>query len=82
MGVKKKAEETVEKQSSEIDGRILGWTISALGDDDSLEKFFEAMPGFFDSEMVKDLRRHLPCDTSPECVSRILGPYLVIEISH
>jgi hypothetical protein len=79
MGLKTKAEETVEKQSSEIDGRILGWTLGVLGDDNSLEKFFEAMPGFFDSDLVKYPRRHLPYDL--ECVSRILGPYLVIEIS-
>ena len=56
----KKAEEKAEKRSSEIDGRILGWTISALGDGDSLEKFFEAIPGFFGSELVKDIRKHLP----------------------
>jgi hypothetical protein len=38
-GVKKKAEEMASKQSSEIDVRILDWTISALGDDDSGEVF-------------------------------------------
>ena len=60
LGVEKKAEVTVEEQSSEIDGRILGWTISALGDDDSLEKFFEAIPGWFSSKLVKDLERDFP----------------------
>jgi hypothetical protein len=54
--VEKKAKETAEKQLSEIDIRILTWTISALGDDDSLEKFFEALPGFFNSKLVGDLR--------------------------
>ena len=58
-GVEKKAEESAEELSSEIDVRILGWTISALGDDDSLEKFFEAIPGFFNSKLVKDLERNL-----------------------
>jgi Family of unknown function (DUF6535) len=56
-GVEKAAEEVVSKRSSEIDVRILGWTISALGDDDSLEKFFEAIPGFFNSRLVKRLER-------------------------
>jgi hypothetical protein len=60
VSVEKKAEELAEEQSSEIDIRILGWTISALGDDDSLEKFFEAIPGFFNSKLVKDLERDFP----------------------
>jgi hypothetical protein len=54
-GMEKTAEETAEKQSSKIDIRILDWTISALGEDDSLEKFFGAIPGLFNSELVKDL---------------------------
>ena len=59
-GVEKKAEETASKQSSEIDVRILGWTISALGDDESLEKFFETIPGLFNSKLVKNLEREFP----------------------
>jgi hypothetical protein len=55
--VEKVAEKTALEQSSEIDVRILGWTISALGDDDSLEKFFQAIPGFFNSKLVKRLER-------------------------
>ena len=59
-GLEKKAEETASERSSEIDIRILGWIISALGDDDSLEKFFEAIPGLFNSKLVKDLERDIP----------------------
>ena len=59
-GVEKKAEETAEEQSSEIDARIFGWTISALGDDDSLERFFEAVPGWFNSKLVKEIERDFP----------------------
>ena len=75
MGVKGSDEESgmVEKQSPEIDGRILGWTISALDDDDSLEKFLEAMPGFFDSELVKDLKEHLPYDQLRNALAGFLG---------
>ena len=58
--VEKKAEEMAEEQSLEIDVRILGWTISALGDDDSLEKFFETIPGLFNSKLVKHLEREFP----------------------
>jgi hypothetical protein len=73
LKVQRKAEEMAEKQSSEIDGRILGWTISALGDDDSLEKFLEAMHGFFDSEKVKDIRKHLPYDLLRNALAGFLG---------
>ena len=54
------AEDTASKRSSkiaEIDLQILDWTISTLGDDDSLKSFFEAIPGFFDSKLVNHLER-------------------------
>ena len=57
-GLEDAAEETVSKRSSEIDVNILGWTIDALDDDDRLERFFEAIPGFFNSKLVKDLKKH------------------------
>ena len=59
-GVKKAAAEAVEERSSEVDIRIFDWTIGVLGDDDSLEKFFEAVPGFFSSKLVKHLERDFP----------------------
>jgi Family of unknown function (DUF6535) len=58
-GVEKKAEEMAEEQSPKIDVGILNWTISALDDDDSLEKLIEAIPGFFNSQSV-EFREHLP----------------------
>ena len=59
-GMEKAAENMAAKQSSEIDIRILGWTIKASGDDDSLEKLFEAIPGLFNSKIVGDLERNFP----------------------
>jgi hypothetical protein len=61
-GVEKAAEETASERSSEIDIQILDWTISALGDgdDDSLKRFFEAIPGFFNSKLVNHLEREFP----------------------
>ena len=59
-GVEKAAEEMASEHSSEIDIRIVGWTIGALGDDDSLETFFEAIPGLFNSKLVKHLQRDFP----------------------
>ena len=61
-GVEKAVEETASERSSEIDVQILDWTISALGDDDSLKSFFEAISGFFNSKFVN----HLEWDFSME----------------
>ncbi|KAF8494150.1 hypothetical protein F5888DRAFT_1805738 [Russula emetica] len=61
-GVEKAADETVSERSSDIDIRIFDWTISALGDDISLEKFFEAIPGFVNSKLVHNFREHLSDD--------------------
>ena len=54
-GMEKTAEKTANQQTSEIDLRILNWTFSdsLLGDDDSLEKFFQSIPGLFDSPRLK-----------------------------
>ena len=56
-GVSMAAEETVSEQSSEIDLGIFEWAIGSIGslgeDDTLLEKFFEAIPGFFNSKLVK-----------------------------
>ena len=59
-GMEKAAEKAAEKWSSEIDIRIFGWTIGALGDDDSLENFFEAIPGLFKSKLSKGLVSNFP----------------------
>jgi hypothetical protein len=62
-GIRKAAEETVSERSSEFDIRIFDWTIGILGDDDNLEKFFEAIPGFFSSKLVGHLESDFPDDT-------------------
>ena len=59
-GVEKAIEEVVSKRLSAIDVRILDWTITTLGDDDSLKTFFETIPGFFNSKLVQHLEGGLP----------------------
>ena len=59
-GVEKAAEEMILERSSKIDIRIFDWTISALGDDKSLDKFFESIPGFFNSKPMKNMERDFP----------------------
>ena len=58
-GMEKEAEESATNQSSEIDVRIMDWIISALGDDSSLEKFFQTIPGLFSSGLV-DIPKNFP----------------------
>jgi hypothetical protein len=59
-GVERAAEEAASTRSSEIDGRVMEWTIDTLSEDDALEQFFETIPGFYKSVLVKDLRQCLP----------------------
>ena len=59
-GVEKAAEEMMLERSSKTDIRIFDWTFNALDDDDELEKFFEAIPGFFNSDPVQNLERDFP----------------------
>ena len=59
-GVEMAIEEAVSKRLSKIDVRILDWTITTLGDDDSLKKFFEAIPGFTNSKLMRHLEGNLP----------------------
>ena len=73
-GMEKTAEKMAEERSSKIDTGILDWTISALDDDDSLEEFVEAIPGFLKSELVGDLIEQLPDDVSRR-LSRALGEF-------
>jgi hypothetical protein len=52
-GVEKAAVDTAAEQSSKIDRHVLDWTTEALGEDEALERFFEAIPGFGDSKEVR-----------------------------
>jgi len=61
-GVEEAAEKTASNRSSQIDIRVLDWTISALGEDDTLEQFFDAIPGFFNSKIVRGLEEHFSFD--------------------
>ena len=59
-GVEEAAEQTVLERLSDIDAGIFGWTLDVVGDDDRLEKFFAAIPGFFKSKLVKAIPKDLP----------------------
>ena len=66
-GVEMGAEKAVSERLSGIDVSILDWTITTLGDDDSLKSFFEAIPGFFDSKVVKHLEGDFPKKLRNKC---------------
>jgi len=51
--IERVAEKITSSRSSEVDLGILRWTLGALGEDDKLEEFFDSIPGFFNSELVK-----------------------------
>lgn len=53
-GIEKAAEETTSERVSEINCRIVEWSVDALGEDDALEKFLEAIPGFYQSDVTEE----------------------------
>jgi hypothetical protein len=53
-GIKKVAEDTAHDLSPEIDGRALMWMFETLDEDREFERFFSAIPGFFNSKLVPD----------------------------
>jgi len=57
-GIGRTAEKTAWKSPSDIDVRILISTLDAQGEDSARAKFFEAIPGFFDSKHM-DLQSQL-----------------------
>jgi len=56
---KKRAEKN-SRQSPVVDTHILNSTLDGLSEDDTREKFFESVPGFYQSNVVEDLQRYLP----------------------
>ena len=56
---RKRAEED-SRQPLVIDTHILNSTLDRLAGDETREKFFESIPGFYRSEVIKDLQRYLP----------------------
>ncbi|KAI9433329.1 hypothetical protein H4582DRAFT_1003036 [Lactarius indigo] len=53
-GLVKTAEDFALNSSSEIDGRVLMWTLNSSDDDQELERFFAAIPGFCSSKVLDD----------------------------
>ena len=58
--MEERVQEAVSRQSSEIDTHILDLTLDAMGEDGAQEIFYESIPGFYKSDVVKDLRQRLP----------------------
>ena len=58
-GMETKTMEVVQELSPKIDARVLEGTVDSLGEDDSLEEFIEAIPGFYRSEEVTGFQEHL-----------------------
>ena len=70
---KKVVQEEILDLSSEIDLRILDWILHALRGDDSLERFFQSIPGFFGSDLVQNLRKYFSFDLSITFMETFIG---------
>ena len=58
-GIRKAVETTAWRLSAEIDSRVLEWTFDALDEDHEIERFFEGIPGLYDSRVLKDPQKAL-----------------------
>jgi len=58
-GKEKAIQRVVSNDSTKVDHDVLEWTFNYSVIDADLEKFFAAIPGFFDSKLVNDLQEHL-----------------------
>ena len=72
-GIRKAIEEAASKWSSESDVRVLESTLGALRDDDALEKFTQALPGFYQSDIIKDLQQRLPEEVRLKILRTLVG---------
>jgi hypothetical protein len=54
-GVDTVVEAATSRSSSEIDGHILKWTVESLDEDNAIETLIESIPGFYKSDVVKDI---------------------------
>ena len=72
-GHEKVVQKEILDMSSKIDLRILDWTLHALGGDDSLEGFFQSIPGFFGSDLVKNLRKDFSFDLARTFMETLYG---------
>jgi Family of unknown function (DUF6535) len=87
LGLSKTVQESGSKLSAEINEHILTWTIHTLEEDKDLEQFFEAIPGFCSSQVVKarDLELDFTkfdkplADTFYGFISRTLSSGLFLE---
>jgi hypothetical protein len=75
-GLEMAAEEARSKRLPEIDGHILDWTANALDKDDELERFIEMIPGFYESNMVKDIP-----ESVERSIQRPLGEFMFRTLS-
>jgi len=74
-GVEGTAAKAASGKLPDIDGRIVEWTIDALGEDDALENFFESIPGFYKSGVVENPRQRLSGEVSWK-ITRTLDVFL------
>ena len=66
-------DEIILEQSLKIDLGILTWTIGTLGEDDTLEKLLEVIPGFLDAHVAKGFEIPLPDMPGSQFVDSICG---------
>ena len=69
-GMGKTIEDTAWNLSEEIDGCVFEWMLNALDEDHELERFFECIPGLYNSKVIE-----APALLNPVTILRSLGDF-------
>jgi hypothetical protein len=72
-GIQEAAEESAQKFSSEIDSRVLLWTLQASDEDHKLERFFASIPNFCGSKVLEDPLGPLKGSNSEKMADALVG---------
>ncbi len=72
-GIDRVAEECAQKPSSEIDSRVLLWTLQSSDQDPELEQLFESIPGFCGSRVPNDLKATFKASISEKMADAVVG---------
>jgi Family of unknown function (DUF6535) len=79
VGLTKSVQETGSKLTAKMNNRVLTWTIQALDEDKEFERFFVALPGFCDSQVIDDLE--LAFAELDQTLAGVIGGFLQRTLS-
>jgi len=72
-GIEEAAEESAQKLSSEIDGRILLWALQSLDEDHEVQRFFESITNSRNSKVLHEFRAAFKTSNGEKMADVLIG---------